>query len=137
MPAKDTYHGAVRNALTKDGWTITDDPYRLTWGKRDLYVDLGAERFLAAEKKDRFIAIETKSFLNESPVSDLEEAVGQFVVYRSIMEETEPSRELFLAIPSASADILDEPLGQLLLRKHLVQAFSFDPDKEVIVRWFP
>jgi hypothetical protein len=27
MPAKDVYHDAVRNALVKDGWTITADPY--------------------------------------------------------------------------------------------------------------
>ncbi len=29
MPAKDTYHDALRSALVKDGWTITDDPFRL------------------------------------------------------------------------------------------------------------
>jgi hypothetical protein len=29
VPARDTYHNHVRNALTKDGWTITDDPLRL------------------------------------------------------------------------------------------------------------
>jgi hypothetical protein len=27
MPAKDIYHEEVKNALIKDGWTITDDPY--------------------------------------------------------------------------------------------------------------
>ena len=27
--AKDLYHNAVRNALIKDGWTITHDPLRL------------------------------------------------------------------------------------------------------------
>ena len=43
MPAKDKYHEAVRNALTKDGWTITHDPLRLTWGIKDMYIDLGAE----------------------------------------------------------------------------------------------
>jgi len=34
MPAKDTYHDALCRALIKDGWTITDDPFRLVWGKR-------------------------------------------------------------------------------------------------------
>ena len=45
MPARDMYHDAVRNALVKDGWTITHDPFRLSWGGRDMYVDLGAEGF--------------------------------------------------------------------------------------------
>ena len=46
MPAKDVYHAAVRNALSKDGWTITHDPYTLTYGQRDVFVDLGAEEVI-------------------------------------------------------------------------------------------
>ncbi len=34
MPARDFYHDAVKNALTKDGWTITHDPLTLRWGER-------------------------------------------------------------------------------------------------------
>ncbi len=44
MPARDLYHEAVKKALVRDGWTITHDPYRLTWAETDMYVDLGAER---------------------------------------------------------------------------------------------
>ena len=29
MPARDYYHDVVRNAIQKDGWTITHDPYHL------------------------------------------------------------------------------------------------------------
>ncbi|MDZ8241894.1 MAG: element excision factor XisH family protein [Nostoc sp. ChiQUE01a] len=46
IPAKDRYHQNLKNALIKDGWTITDDPFHLKWGKKDLYVDLGAEKLL-------------------------------------------------------------------------------------------
>lgn len=119
MPAKDTYHDAVRNALVKDGWTITDDPFRLVWGKRDFYVDLGAERVVAAEKAGKRIAVEVKSFLGASPMHDLEQALGQFVLYRSILEEQEPGRVLFLAIPDEAAEILGEPVGQLLIASSL------------------
>jgi hypothetical protein len=34
MPAKDIYHDHVKEALEKDGWTITDDPYKLEYGKK-------------------------------------------------------------------------------------------------------
>ncbi len=34
MPAKDIYHDVVKQALIKDGWTITDDLLRLRWAKR-------------------------------------------------------------------------------------------------------
>src|SRR4051812_2289680 len=99
MPARVRYHNCVKSALIKDGWVITHDPLRLPWGGKDLYVDLGAEQLLAAEKGDRRIAVEIKSFLGDSEVDDLEKAVGQFVVYRAILAEREPDRSLFLAVP--------------------------------------
>ncbi|MDZ8262468.1 MAG: element excision factor XisH family protein [Nostoc sp. ChiQUE01b] len=34
MPARDRYHENLKNALIKDAWTITDDPFHLKWGKR-------------------------------------------------------------------------------------------------------
>ncbi|MFM2431796.1 MAG: fdxN element excision controlling factor protein [Cyanobacteriota bacterium] len=43
MPAKDLFHDAVKAALVKDGWTVTHDPLTLKVGKKDLFVDLGAE----------------------------------------------------------------------------------------------
>jgi hypothetical protein len=52
MPRKDKYHDAVRTVLEKDGWTISHDPLVLEWGDKDVYVDLGAERLLAAEKAE-------------------------------------------------------------------------------------
>ena len=137
MPAKDTYHDAVRSALIKDGWTITDDPFRLVLGERDFYVDLGAERVVAAEKAGRRIAVEIKSFLGASQIRDLELALGQFLLYRSILEEQDPDRVLFLAIPDEPAGILDESVGKLLIAKQLVQAMVFDPQKEEILRWIP
>ena len=51
MPAKDIYHETVKNALIKDGWTITDDPLKLTIGSRSLYVDLGAEKLICSPKR--------------------------------------------------------------------------------------
>jgi hypothetical protein len=62
MPAKDRYHEAVKHALEKDGWAITHDPYTLTFGIKDVYVDLGAGRVLAAEKGSDKIAVEIKTF---------------------------------------------------------------------------
>lgn len=77
MSAKDFYHDTVRTALIKDGWTITDDPFKLRVGGRSVYVDLGAKKLFAAEKQGRKIAVEIKSFLDPSPVSELEKALGQ------------------------------------------------------------
>jgi len=79
MPARDFYHNTVITALQKDGWTITHDPYRLKLARgKNLFVDLGAERLIAAEKDLEKIAIEIKSFRSPSEMKALEEAIGQF-----------------------------------------------------------
>src|SRR5262249_51600621 len=86
MPARDLLHDAVRSALVRDGWTITHDPLRLNVPGRNLYVDLGAERLLAAERGAVQIAVEVKSFLGPSDVRDLEEALGQFLLYDFVLD---------------------------------------------------
>lgn len=138
MPAKDIYHLNVKQALIKNGWTITHDPLRLAWGGRDMYVDLGAERLLAAEKAGQRIAVEVKSFIGDSEIDDLEKALGQYIVYRAVLAETEPQRVLYLAVPNAIVrDVFEEPLGQLLLKNYSVQIIGFDPQTEEIVTWIP
>jgi len=87
MPAYDRFHNAARNALIKDGWTITDDPLTLRIGERKLYVDLGAEQIIGAVKEARKIAVEVKTFASLSEITDLHEALGQFVLYHEVLAE--------------------------------------------------
>ncbi len=96
MPAKDLYHDIVKRALDKDGWTVTHDPLTLRWASTDYFVDLGAEKLLAAEKSGRKIAVAVKSFVSRSEAEDLEKALGQYWLYEDLIEELEPARELFL-----------------------------------------
>ena len=136
MPTKDMYHAIVKNALIKDGWTITHDPLRLNWGTTIFYVDLGAEQLLAADKEDHKIAVEVKSFVGRWSMEDLEKALGQYILYRDIIEEVEPERILYLAVHTdVFQDIFDEPVGRLLLRKNRLRLIVFDRREEVIVRW--
>ena len=138
MPARDTYHNCVRNALIKDGWTITNDPYTLKWGTKDLFVDLGAERVLAAEKGEQKIAVEIKSFNGPSEMADLEQALGQYTLYGTILDEQEPDRKLVLAVPEhAMHDVFEEPVGQLLLSTGRTRLLAFSVEHEEIIRWMP
>jgi hypothetical protein len=66
VPTRDIIHEAVKNALVKDGWTITADPYTIEYEDVTLFADLGAERPLAAERAGRKIVVEVKSFLSPS-----------------------------------------------------------------------
>jgi hypothetical protein len=77
---KDLFHQAVKNALQKDNWLITDDPLHLDMGTFDYYIDLGAEEeMIAAEKEQRQIAVEIKSFLATSTVNEFHTVLGQFL----------------------------------------------------------
>jgi hypothetical protein len=137
VSAKNIYHDAVVHALIADGWTITDDPLTLSFGGRDLYVDLGAERpTIGAEKGEQRIAVEVQSFLNPSPVRDLQEAVGQYDIYRAILVENGSDRLLYLAVPLRVYEgLLTERFGQLIVRRLDLRVLVFDHQKERVVQW--
>ena len=121
----------------KDGWTITDDPYSLKWDDDEkLYVDLAAERLLAAQKGSEKIAVEIKTFIGKSTMYDLHLAVGQFVVYRTAIEVKEPERILFLAVPmEVLKEVFEKTKAELLIKEIGLKIIGFDVDKEEIVQW--
>ncbi|MBE9059315.1 MULTISPECIES: XisH family protein [Sphaerospermopsis] len=136
MPAKDIYHDNVRKALEKDDWIITDDPLKLTWGKRDFFVDIGAKKLIAAQKGELKIAVEIKSFAGISQATELEKALGQYILYRNILEEKEPERLLYLAITKPTFnDIFSEPIGDLVIHKNQIKLMIVDAKKEIIIKW--
>lgn len=137
MPARNLYHDAVVDALKADGWTVTDDPLYLEFGGRDLYVDLAAEKnTLAAERDGERIAVEIQSFVNKSDVRSLQEAVGQYAMYRTVLTRQDPDRPLFLAVAAEVYNgILSEPLGQAYLADMNVRLLVFDPDRREVIRW--
>ncbi len=137
MPAKDIYHDTVKNALIKDGWTITHDPLRirLTRGK-NLFVDLGAKRLLAAERGVEKIAVEVKSFTRPSDMKDLEEAVGQFVLYNRLLKRYYAEHILYLAVSEDTRKrVFEEEAGQTLIEDGIIRLVTFDTLKEEIIRW--
>jgi XisH protein len=136
MPAKDIFHDAVKHALVQEGWAITHDPLSLKVGRKDLFVDLGAERFLAAEKKGEKIAVEIKSFVGSSEVENLRNAVGQYVLYQTALAKIEPERTLYLAIRQRIyADVFEEEIGRMLLQQGILKLIVFDSKREAIVQW--
>jgi hypothetical protein len=103
-----------------------------------MFVDLGAERLLAAEKGQRKIAVEIKTFGGFSEMEDLEQAIGQYVVYHDVLSRVEPERELFLAVSErVFVNLFEEPIGELLLENGRVRLVVFDPETEVIRKWIP
>jgi hypothetical protein len=134
--AKDLFHGVVRHALEKDGWIITDDPLFLRFGGIEMYIDLGAEQILAAERGTEKIAVEIKSFLAPSTTVEFNAALGQFLKYQLALEQVQPDRILYLAIPiDTYGSFFTLELPQLLIQRYQVHLIVYEPEEEVIVLW--
>ena len=136
MPARDLYHNAVVTALRKDGWTITHDPLLLRYELGNLYIDLGAEKVLAAERGGQKIAIEVKSFLQNSAVSEFHTALGQFISYRILLAEQYPEHILYLAVPlDTYTSFFATQLAQGIISSQQLKLIIYKPQQEVIEQW--
>jgi hypothetical protein len=138
MPASDLIHDAVKAALVKDGWTITDDPFLIAFEDVTLYADLAAERTLAARRAERRIVVEIKSFLGPSLYYDWEQALGQYEVYRRLLQVTDPERELFLAVAApVFHDFFQRKSVQTVVALAQVKMVVIRLDIEEVEQWIP
>lgn len=136
MSARDRFHNIVKTALIKEQWLITQDPLAFKYGKVDFQIDLGAEKLLAAERENEKIAVEIKSFLNPSAITDFYAALGQFLSYRLALENIDPDRTLYLAIPLESYQTFFQlDFTQIAIQKYQVLLIVYDPVKEIITKW--
>ena len=136
MSAKDAFHEVVKTALQKDGWQITHDPYNLQAGTLELYIDLGAEKVVAAEKDGQKIAIEIKSFLGPSKISQFYTALGQFISYRAALQQQEADRILYLAVPSNVYDsFFTMWFIQSLIKQNQIHLIVYDIEQETFSQW--
>ena len=136
MAARDLFHDAVKKALQKEEWEITADPLIVKIQGVKFEIDLAAEKILAAEKLGQKIAVEIKSFLNNSAITDFHLALGQFLNYRLALQIKEPDRILYLAVPFDTFDsFFQEPFIQEAVNVYQLKLVVYDPQKEVIVEW--
>lgn len=136
MPAKDLYHDAVKAALIKDSWLIVADPYRIQYKDIDLYADLAAERSIAAEREGQKIVVEIKSFVGRSPMTDFHNAIGQYAVYRSLIQVTEPDYLLYLAIDDITYENFFKRQGiAFIIQSSQILLLVVDIEQQEIVQW--
>ncbi|MFB8791650.1 MAG: XisH family protein [Potamolinea sp.] len=136
MPAKDIYHNAAKNALVKDGWTITADPYFIKYEDAELYADLAAEKPIAAERQGQKIVVEIKSFVGRSLMYDFHGALGQYIVYRNLIQLTEPEYTLYLAIDDfVYTNFFQRKSIQVITKENKLLLMVVEMEKEEILQW--
>lgn len=136
--AKDIFHNNVREALEKDGWHISKDPLRIYISDSDyMEIDLAAESLFTAEKEGIKIAVEVKSFVRKSLISAFHEAIGQYLDYQSALEDTDPDRKVYLAIPedTFSSELFQGRFIQKRFAEENIRLMVFDVSKNIIKKW--
>lgn len=134
--AKDIFHETVKRALELEGWLITHDPLTLKLSKRKLFIDLGAEKMIAAQKGNQRIAVEIKSFVGLSPLTDFYKALGQYQLYILALKRRLPDTILYLAMPQESyLSLINDDLLAEFLQELALKYIIFDPENQQIVKW--
>jgi hypothetical protein len=136
MARLELIHHTVKDALIKDGWIITADPYIIQYADVKLFADLAADKIIAAERAEQKIVVEVKSFAQASQIHELQAALGQYEIYRGFIEVIEPERKIYLAI---SEDVFEQFFSrsaiQFIIKRFQVSLLVVDLDKEEIVKW--
>jgi hypothetical protein len=136
MARLDLYHNLVKSALQQEGWIITHDPYRMKIEDVKYEIDLGAEMLIGAEKDGVKIAVEIKSFLEQSTVHAFHIAIGQFLDYLVALEEIEPERELYLAVPETIYEsFFTKKIIQKTLQRATAKIIVYDVEYQTIIKW--
>jgi hypothetical protein len=138
MPNKDANHDIVVRALKKAGWEILKEHQYIVVGeskgtKKRLFVDIKVRNISQAI----IILIEVKD-LSVSPVHELMEMIGQYMVYTGALELLNDTTPLYIAIPEkAYKEIIQHPLTQKSLRDIVIPLLIYNPDKEELIEWIP
>jgi XisH protein len=134
--AKDKIHDLVKQTLINDGWTITHDPYVIETKDVEYEIDLAAEKILAAEKQGIKIAVEVKSFLAISFVYEFHRILGQMLNYMLGIEDFEPDRLLYLAVPQKIyKDYFSLNFVQKAIKRFKIRLLIFDEETQTIIKW--
>jgi hypothetical protein len=122
--------------LQNDGWDVTNEDYRLAFGGVDIYVDIAAEKLICAERENQKIAVEVKSFLKASTISEFHSALGQFINYRVVLRYQDPDRTLYLGVPiSIYESFFKLEFTKIIIYEQELKILVYNPETEVIEQW--
>jgi hypothetical protein len=137
MPALDQCHYQVVRALKKEGWVVEEKPLKLVSNSRSrhVFIDIFAWRPSNGLTEQMLLA-EVKCFpetTNEN--TELYTALGQYIVYRAILEELGRDVPLYLAVPENIFRDTFDPIAKKATRDNRVKLMIVNLDTETIVRW--
>ncbi|MEZ4851250.1 MAG: element excision factor XisH family protein [Bacteroidia bacterium] len=136
--AKDIIHEAIREAIERAGWNVTNDPLTIDLTEDDTYfdIDLGAERETSEGVTQKVLAIEIKSFIRSSVINAFHEALGQYLNYQAAIHEQGLDYELFMAISEEGWERLSSfKFIQRRIKQFKLQFILVNIQKKEITKW--
>lgn len=103
-----------------------------------MFLDLAANKVIIANKETFKIAVEVKSFVGLSAVTDFHLAIGQFLNYRLALEELEADRTLYLAIPNdIYYNFFQDSFIQKVINNYSIKLLIINTQQGEIILWKP
>nr|WP_283761542.1 element excision factor XisH family protein [Roseofilum halophilum] len=129
----------LKPPYNKKGGELLTIPTFISYGERFLFVDLGITgQFIGAERGNYRIAIEIKELRGKSPMVELEQAMGQYTLYRLLLAQVDPERSLYLAVSTqVYKELFQEPIGKLVIRDLPLNLLIVDVETVEVKQWIP
>lgn len=91
---------------------------------------------MSAEKNGHKIVVEIKSFIGKAFTTEFYLALGQSIAYKGLLQEREPERALYLAVPkNIYKNQFDSPLVTLAVKNSNLKYVVYDIQEACVLTW--
>lgn len=137
MPAIDQCHHQIVHALEKAGWEVAPGPYTIPVSKGHvLHADIAAHQPSSTNGQARIIVVEVKCFADRlAETNELYTAIGQYLVYQSLLQPKGLAHQLYLAVPQSAFEGVFQRMGMAAVENNRIQMIVVSLATEEIVQW--
>ncbi|HVU09896.1 MAG TPA: element excision factor XisH family protein [Phototrophicaceae bacterium] len=136
MPALDHCHENVVRALVKAGWIVAPKPFSLKIERgHTLFIDLAVSR-VETSGEQVILLVEVKCFPADSAdTSELYTALGQYIIYRSLLNQQRIKFDLYLAVPTEAYQNIFTRMALNTIAENQIKMVVVDIEREVVIQW--
>ena len=135
MPALDKCHPIMVRALQNDHWWPESKSPRLSVEDRTVIIDIRARRDDNGTNQ-QILMVEVKCFPDEDTITtETYTALGQYIVYRGMLEALGDTTPLYLAVPESICQTVFDIVIMKIVRDYQIKIIVVSLEQEKIVQW--
>ena len=116
------------------GWTIREEQFPIGYKGLSAFVDLVATS-ATTHAGIQVIVVEVKGFRPRFNMSELEKAIGQYLIYKSWVARLYPTWDVYLAIGSHVEGLFDSEPIRAVREDYGIRLIVIDMHQERIISW--